>query len=175
MGENSPILLMAILDDTTLDFISSSAEQSVRLGVRLGELLLVGDLICLSGELGTGKTIFAQGIGRGWGATQGVTSPTFVLVNEYPKARDKEILYHIDCYRLNTPTDVFSAGIGDVLDSESTIMIEWPERIINMLPEDRFWLNLRYISETKRGLRFKANGDRAGQLLKDFRKSAFGV
>jgi tRNA threonylcarbamoyladenosine biosynthesis protein TsaE len=175
MGENSPNLLMAILDDTTLDFISSSTEQSIRLGVRLGELLLVGDLICLSGELGTGKTIFAQGIGRGWGASQGATSPTFVLVNEYSKGGDKEILYHIDCYRLDTPADVFTAGIGEVLDSESTIMIEWPERIINMLPDDRFWLDLRYISETKRGLRFKADGNRAIQLLNDFRKSAFGV
>ena len=166
---------MAILDDTTLDFISSSTEQSVRLGVRLGELLQVGDLICLSGELGTGKTTFAQGIGRGWGASQGVTSPTFVLVNEYPRTRGKATLYHIDCYRLDTPTDIFTAGIEELLDRDCAIMIEWPERIISLLPDDRFWLDLRFINETKRGLRFKADGDRAGQLLSDFRKSAFGV
>lgn len=166
---------MAILDDTTLDFISSSAEQSIRLGVRLGELLQIGDLICLSGELGTGKTTFAQGIGRGWGASQAVTSPTFVIVNEYSKTRGSSALYHIDCYRLDTQIDVFTAGLADVLDSANAIMIEWPERIISLLPDDRFWLDLRFINETKRGLRFKASGDRASQLLHDFRKSAFGV
>ena len=166
---------MAILDDTPLDFISSSTEQSIRLGVRLGELMLIGDLICLSGELGTGKTTIAQGIGRGWGASQDVTSPTFVLINEYTKMGGKSTLYHIDCYRLDSPTDTFTAGIEDVFDRESSIMIEWPERIISLLPEDRFWLDLRFINETKRGLRFKADGDRASQLLHDFRKSAFGV
>ena len=126
---------MAILDDTTLDFISSSTDQSIRLGVRLGELLQVGDLICLSGELGTGKTTFAQGIGRGWGAAQSITSPTFVIVNQYPRMKENAVLYHIDCYRLDSQADVFSAGLTDILDSDSAIMIEWPERIISMLPE----------------------------------------
>lgn len=166
---------MAILDDTTLDFISSGAEQTIRLGARLGELLQVGDLICLSGELGAGKTAFAQGIGRGWGATQAVTSPTFVLVNEYPKLRDRVTLYHIDCYRLDSPVDIFTSGIEELLDSDSVFMIEWPERIESLLPEDRFWLDLRFINETKRGLRFKASGERASQLLNDFRQGAFGV
>lgn len=166
---------MAILDDTTLDFISSSAEQSVRLGVRLGEMLDVGDLICLSGELGTGKTTFAQGIGRGWGAAQSITSPTFVVVNEYPRMRGREVLYHIDCYRLESQADFFSAGLTDILDSDNVIMVEWPERIISFLPENRFWIDLRFINDTKRGLRFKAYGDRAGDLLNEFRKSSFGV
>jgi tRNA threonylcarbamoyladenosine biosynthesis protein TsaE len=166
---------MAILDERTLDFISSSVEQTVRLGVRLGELLEIGDLICLSGELGTGKTAFAQGIGRGWGASRHVTSPTYTLVNEYQRLHDGRILFHIDCYRLENEADVVTAGIGDILDDGGAIMIEWPERISTYLPDDRLWLELRHVNETRRGLRIKADGSRALDLLKEFRQSAFGV
>ncbi|HET6445354.1 MAG TPA: tRNA (adenosine(37)-N6)-threonylcarbamoyltransferase complex ATPase subunit type 1 TsaE [candidate division Zixibacteria bacterium] len=166
---------MAILDERTLDFISSSVEQTVRLGVRLGELLEIGDLICLSGELGTGKTAFAQGIGRGWGASRHVTSPTYTLVKEYQRLHDGRILFHIDCYRLENEADVVTAGIADILDDGGATMIEWPERISTHLPDDRLWIELRHISETRRGLRIKADGDRALDLLKEFRQSAFGV
>jgi tRNA threonylcarbamoyladenosine biosynthesis protein TsaE len=67
---------MAILDKWTIDFVSSSVEQTLRLGVRLGELLQPGDLLCLSGELGAGKTVMARGVGRGWGTAVRITSPT---------------------------------------------------------------------------------------------------
>lgn len=166
---------MAILDEKTLDFISSSEEQTIRLGVRLGELLQVGDLICLSGELGTGKTALAQGIGRGWGAGQQVTSPSFTLVKEYPRMRDGCILFHIDCYRLENTAEIATAGLEDILDGGGAIMIEWPERIEALLPENRLWLDLRYINDTRRGLRIRAFGQRPTELLGKFRRSAFGV
>ena len=70
---------MPILNEWTLDFISNSVAQTERLGARLGQLLQVGDLICLSGELGAGKTAMARGIGRGWGTTLRVTSPYFYI------------------------------------------------------------------------------------------------
>jgi tRNA threonylcarbamoyladenosine biosynthesis protein TsaE len=166
---------MAILDERTLDFISSSVEQTVRLGVRLGELLIVGDVIGLSGELGSGKTAFAQGIGRGWGANRHVTSPTFTLVNEYQRLNDPRKLYHIDCYRLEGEADTITTGIDDILIDGGVIMIEWPERISAILPEGRLWIELRHISETRRGIRIKADGDRALELLQQFRQSAFGI
>lgn len=166
---------MAILDERTLDFISSSVEQTVRLGVRLGELLIVGDVIGLSGELGSGKTAFAQGIGRGWGANRHVTSPTFTLVNEYQRLNDPRKLYHIDCYRLEGEADTITTGIDDILIDGGVIMIEWPERISAILPEERLWIELRHISETRRGIRIKADGDRALELLQQFRQSAFGI
>ena len=166
---------MAILDEQTLDFISTSEEQTVRLGVRLGELLRVGDLICLAGELGSGKTAMAKGIGRGWGASLLVTSPSFTLVNEYPRLRDGRLLYHVDCYRLEEEGHVVTAGIDDILDFRGATMVEWPERIDDLLPEDHLWIELRYISDTRRGLRYKATGDRPAKLLRQFRQSAFGV
>jgi tRNA threonylcarbamoyladenosine biosynthesis protein TsaE len=166
---------MAILDERTLDFISSSVDQTIRLGVRLGELLEVGDLVCLSGELGSGKTAIAQGIGRGWGSSRRVTSPTFTLINEYKRLHDGCILYHIDCYRLENQADIVTAGLDSVLFDGGAVMIEWPEQIAGILPSDRLWVELRHINETRRGLRIKAFGDRALELLKQFRQSAFGV
>ena len=96
---------MPILDDRSLEFLSHSPEQTRRLGVRLGELLKDGDLICLAGDLGSGKTTLAQGIARGWGSLDPVTSPTFVLINEYRRADDTR-LYHFDAFRLSGAGEV---------------------------------------------------------------------
>jgi tRNA threonylcarbamoyladenosine biosynthesis protein TsaE len=166
---------MAILNERTLDFTSSSVEQTMRLGVRLGELLQVNDVLCLSGDLGAGKTALARGIGRGWGTALRVTSPTFTLVNEYPRSRDGRILYHIDCYRLESDMDVATVGLEDILDGAGTVMIEWPERIRPLLPPDHLWIALTYLSDTRRTLRLQGDGERAAELLKQFKKSAFGV
>lgn len=166
---------MAILDEKTLDFVSNSPEQTVRLGVRLGELLEIGDLICLSGELGSGKTTLARGIGRGWGAGRAVTSPSFTVVNHYARLSDERVLYHIDCYRLGGEAEVVTAGLEDILVDGGAIMIEWPERIESWLPEERLWVDLRYVSQTRRGLRYRATGERPTELLQQFRQSAFGV
>jgi tRNA threonylcarbamoyladenosine biosynthesis protein TsaE len=166
---------MTILDDRTFDFTSSSAAQTERLGVRLGELLKPRDVVCLSGELGAGKTLLARGVGRGWGAGARVTSPTFVLVNEYPRLRDGCILYHIDCYRLETGPQIATVGFEDIFESDGAILIEWPERIERLLPADRLWVAMVYDTPTRRRMRFSAEGPRATELLTDFKKSAFGV
>lgn len=166
---------MPILDERTLDFVSTSVAQTERLGIRLGELLEPRDVVCLSGELGAGKTALARGVGRGWGTPGRVTSPTYVLVNEYPRPGDGRILYHIDCYRLERSTDIATAGLDDILDSDAAIMIEWPENVVEMLPADRLWITLTYDSPTRRRLRLNATGPRSTILMVDFRKNAFGV
>lgn len=166
---------MAILDPWTLDFVSSSEQQTVRLGVRLGELLQPGDIVCLSGELGAGKTALARGMARGWGTNARVTSPTFVLVNQYPRLHDGRILYHLDCYRLESSADIFTAGFTDILESREAVMIEWPARIETWLPADRLWISLAYFSETRRKMHVKAQGERAQKLMEEFKKSAFGA
>ncbi len=166
---------MAILDEKTVDFISTSVEQTERLGVRLGQLLQLDDVIGLAGDLGAGKTAMARGIGRGWGTALRVTSPTFTVVNQYPRMSDGLILYHVDCYRLQSEGDVVTAGLEDVLSNDGAVMIEWPERIEKWLPQDRLTIQLRYLSETRRGMRIIASGDRSAALLKGFKRSAFGV
>ncbi len=166
---------MAILDERTLDFVSTSMAQTERLGIRLGELVEPRDVICLSGELGAGKTALARGIGRGWGTPLRVTSPTFVLVNEYPRTNDGCILYHIDCYRLERADDIDTVGFADIFDSDAAVMIEWPEHIVDLLPADRLWIAMTYDSPTRRRMRINAGGPRSTDLLIDFRKNAFGV
>ena len=166
---------MAILDERTLDFVSTSVAQTERLGIRLGELLEPRDVVCLSGELGAGKTALARGIGRGWGTPLRVTSPTYVMVNEYPRAGDGRILYHVDCYRLESAADVATVGLEDVLDADAAVIVEWPERILDLLPADRLWITLTYDTPTRRRLRISAAGERSTVLLVDFRKNAFGV
>jgi tRNA threonylcarbamoyladenosine biosynthesis protein TsaE len=166
---------MAILDERTLDFTSSSAAQTERLGLRLGELLRPGDVIALSGELGAGKTMLARGIGRGWGTAVRVTSPTYIIVNEYPRLRDGAMLYHIDGYRLEREVDVVSAGLEDIFERGGAIIVEWPERIESLLPADCLTVQLMFDTPTRRRMRFNAGGDRSTALLEDFKMSAFGV
>lgn len=167
--------LMAILDEWTLDFTSTSVEQTERLGVRLGELLQRRDVVCLEGDLGAGKTTLARGVGRGWGTALRVTSPSFTLVNEYPRYHDGLILYHVDCYRLHGRGEIATVGLDDIFNSDGAIMIEWPERIEDLVPPDRLWIKFGYVNQTRRSMRFTASGDRSAALLKAFRHSAFGV
>ena len=165
---------MAILRNDVIDFVSQSAEQTTRLGHRLGALLQPHDLVCLYGDLGAGKTAFARGVGAGWGTTLRVTSPTFTLVNEYPR-EDGTILYHLDCYRLESEADAITTGIEDILDANAAIMIEWPERVETFLPSARFNIHLRHVDITRRGLRIEAIGERFQTLLTRYRQVAFGI
>lgn len=165
---------MAILSNHMLDFMTSSAEQTMRFGTRLGELMQVGDLVCLYGDLGAGKTTLARGIGRGWGTAVRVTSPTYVIVNEYPRTRNRETLYHIDAYRLDHPADAITAGLPDILMESAAWLIEWPEKIDKLLLPNRIDISLRTVSEFKRGLRIEAHGERPQEILDTFRRSVFG-
>jgi tRNA threonylcarbamoyladenosine biosynthesis protein TsaE len=164
---------MPILDDRTLEFLSHSPEQTQRLGVRLGELTHPGDLYCLSGDLGSGKTTLAKGIARGWGAMDRVTSPTFVLINEYRRA-DTARLLHFDAYRLEGSVDAAFIGLTDLFDSNAPILVEWPERVEGLLPAKLLWIQLTWIDDSRRNLQFEARGPHYERLLRQFRKSAFG-
>ena len=166
---------MPILDKHSLDFMSHSPEQTLRFGARLGERLISGDLICLSGELGVGKTTFVIGLAQGWGALDQVTSTTFVIVNEYRRA-DGLRLWHLDCYRLSAGRDALALGFVDLLDAEGVMLIEWPERILEVLPSERLNLSLRWVpgSDSKRGFRMEALGARYEHLLAEFRRATFG-
>ncbi|MGQ0600395.1 MAG: tRNA (adenosine(37)-N6)-threonylcarbamoyltransferase complex ATPase subunit type 1 TsaE [Anaerolineales bacterium] len=164
---------MPILDQRALDFISHAPEQTVRLGMRLGELLAPGDVLCLRGELGSGKTTLVTGVARGWGALEPATSPTFVLVNEYRRADDRR-MYHFDCYRLSSGAEALALGFDDLLSTEGVMVIEWPEHIVEVLPSERLTIALRWVDDEKRGFRLDAAGGRYETLLKDFRRATFG-
>lgn len=171
MGDCVPILR-----EGELDIISHSAEQTVRLGARLGQLLQASDVLCLSGDMGAGKTVFSAGIGKGWGTKSPVTSPTFNLIHEHQRDKDKQRLFHLDCYRLEDLDAAESIGLDDILGSKrGPIIFEWPEHIEDILPTERLWIELRILEPTRRNFVFTATGPRYEELLRQFRGSAFGV
>jgi tRNA threonylcarbamoyladenosine biosynthesis protein TsaE len=152
---------------TTLELTSQSQEQTANIGFQLGRVLAGGDVICLSGDLGAGKTVLAAGIGKGWGAMEAVNSPTFVLVHEHHRRKDGQLFYHLDCYRLSSLDDAATTGVEDMLVSDDIVVIEWPERIESLLPAERLWINLENNPEDpmKRLLTFQATGSRYSTLL----------
>jgi tRNA threonylcarbamoyladenosine biosynthesis protein TsaE len=140
--------------------------QTEALGEQIGRLLQAGHILCLSGELGAGKTALARGIGRGFGALEPVTSPTFVLIHEHRRAADSLILYHLDCYRLETPDAAESLGLDDLFHSGGAAMIEWPERVVTYLPPDHLWISLEIADpDDTRLITFTAKGPHAAALL----------
>jgi tRNA threonylcarbamoyladenosine biosynthesis protein TsaE len=163
--------IVPVLDANTVDFTSSSPEQTQRMGARLGEILRPGDLICLHGDLGTGKTTLVQGMARGWGSARAARSPSFVLVHEYKRA-DGKVLYHLDAFRLK-PGERPGLEIDAALD-HGAMVVEWPERIGEILERDRVQVEMRWIDDTRRNLRFEGKGARPEEILRDFRKLAFG-
>jgi tRNA threonylcarbamoyladenosine biosynthesis protein TsaE len=167
---------MPILDEHTLDFFSHSAAQTQRFGMRLGGLLQPGDLICLEGDLGTGKTCFAQGVGQAMGVLEPITSPSFTLIAEHRPPSPAPILYHIDLYRLDAPVEeALAFGLDDYLREDGVCLIEWADRVRAVLPPERLWITLRHLADGKRSIVMEASSPRYDALLREFRKSAFGV
>lgn len=164
---------MPILDEHSLDFISRSPEQTRRIGIRLGGLLERGDLVCLQGELGAGKTTLVQGMAQGWGALDAASSPTFVLVNVYRRAGDGQF-FHMDAYRIESTLEAEELDLVNMLEG-GPLLIEWAERLQDILPPDRLWVILEHVSDEHRQLRFKASGRRYDRLVAELRQSMFGV
>ena len=130
-----------------IELISNSEAQTIQFGERLGKLLKKGDVIALSGELGSGKTYFTKGIAKGLGIPpDSVTSPSFTLVNEY---EGRYRLFHIDAYRLEKE-DFFSAGLDEYLYKDGITVMEWADRWPEILPKDTIWVRFEILDENKR-------------------------
>ena len=166
---------MPILDPHIVEFVSGSPIQTARIGERLGKLLRGGEIICLAGNLGAGKTCFAQGVGRGWGATDDLTSPTFTLIHELRRPQDQARLYHVDLYRIEREIEAWMLGLTDLMDSTASVIIEWPDRAPSLLPLERLWIQLELLDETRRRLIFRATDHVHWEVLMALRHSAFGI
>ncbi len=163
---------MPIIDENTLDYFSHSPEQTRRLGIRLGSLLQTGDIICLAGDLGAGKTTFVQGIAKGWGSLDPVSSPTFVLINVY-RRMDGVNLSHVDAYRMESAAEAEDLDMIPLMEN-GPVLIEWPERILDVLPTEHLWVSLRWLADEQRGLLFKGNGKRYQQMVQKLKKITYG-
>ncbi len=148
---------------------TDSVDATQALGERLGRLLEPGDVVALSGELGAGKTAFTQGLARGLGVTRPVTSPTFVLVNQYPLPGGRA-LHHVDCYRLaNAPLEMWDVGLSDLMSGDDIVVIEWADRIPELLPDGYLEVAFTYLDDTHRRLCLIPHGERYEALLAGLR------
>lgn len=163
---------MPILARDAFEFFSRSAEQTQRLGMRIGSLVKPGDLINLSGDLGAGKTTMVQGIAKGWGSVDQVTSPTFVIVNVY-KRPDGMQMNHLDAYRLKNAEEGVDLDIDELLDGK-TLLVEWPEHIQSALPAEYLLIKLNWMADEQRGMVITARGNRYNEMLNQFKQQVLG-
>ena len=154
--------------ETKFEIISVSADQTRDIARFIGEKLRIGDVLALSGELGSGKTCFAGGLARGLGIDEKyrITSPTFTLINEYP-GRFK--LYHFDVYRLNGYSEFEDLGYEEYFCSDGIVVIEWAEKIVKIIPADAFFISFEYLDENRRKIIIKGDKSRMKELATDIK------
>ncbi len=142
--------------------------ESVAIAIQIGRIARPGCVIALYGELGAGKTRFAQGVASGLGVTEPVTSPTFTLLNEYRHARFP--FFHVDCYRLGTDgVETFILALDEWMGEEGVVVIEWAERLQAYLPPEHLQVDIEPAGENKRWLHFTAYGRQAVELLRQLK------
>jgi len=138
--------------------ISRNPEDTFFIGRIIGESLSAGDIVALSGDLGTGKTYLTKGIARGLGVSEQyqITSPTFTLINEYP---GRLTLYHFDLYRLESFLDMINLGYEEYLFGKGVSVIEWAEKASDILPDETIFISLTYLDENRRKMVISGNDE----------------
>jgi tRNA threonylcarbamoyladenosine biosynthesis protein TsaE len=148
--------------DNEITFVTNSSAETQAVAARLADHLEAGDLLLLRGDLGAGKTTFAQGIAAGLGIHQPVTSPTFTLLQELKGGGVP--LYHFDLYRLAGPAEVFDLGFFDYLEQGGVVVVEWPERLGDSLPESWIDVELTITGEESRQVAISGHGKKHDSL-----------
>lgn len=154
-----------ILTDRSFSIITHSPAQTFQLGERLGRLLEPGDVVCLEGGLGSGKTCLTQGIGSGLGVRGTIRSPSFVLISEHPPSAAGPSLYHVDLYRIKDAGAAFALGLEDYLYGDGVTVIEWAERAAELVPAQRLWVFLAYVGQRKRSLLLEPSSEHYADIL----------
>jgi tRNA threonylcarbamoyladenosine biosynthesis protein TsaE len=145
--------------------ISRSESSTLRIGRVIGKNLKRGDILCLFGELGSGKTVLVKGIASGLGIRMfKVISPTFVLIREYLEGRFA--LYHFDLYRLKKEQDILGLGYEEYLDKDGVVVIEWADRLNYLLPKEFLKIKLSIRSDRERKIEIFPFGRHHRDLLK---------
>jgi len=149
---------------TSLTLKSRSPAETRRIGARLGRLLQAGDIVLLTGELGSGKTCLVQGIGRGLAVPDPVTSKSFVLLGEY---QGRLTLYHSDLYRLEDPLEAEDLALTEYC-AEGALVVEWADRAWEVFPPEHLLVTLEITGTRERDLTLEARGERYEGLLAAF-------
>ena len=158
------------MSDQHFQITTHSVTETQQLGHTLGAALKQGVIIALSGELGSGKTAFVQGLARGLDISEKyyITSPTFTLINEYP---GRQRLFHVDLYRIEHISELEDIGLDEVLHQDAVIAIEWADKLSGDTLSDHLSLQFKLTGEESRQIDIFAYGHQAGNLLKALPKS----
>ncbi|MBN2567873.1 MAG: tRNA (adenosine(37)-N6)-threonylcarbamoyltransferase complex ATPase subunit type 1 TsaE [Deltaproteobacteria bacterium] len=156
---------------TKVELISNNVDDTINIGVVIGRNLREGDVVALIGDLGSGKTCIAGGIARGLGVSGDfcVTSPTFTLVNEYS---GRIPFYHLDLYRLAGPEDLEDLGYEEYFFGRGVAVVEWAEKIDDIIPSDSIFIHLKHHDERKRKIAISCKGDNGREIIKKISKEA---
>lgn len=157
------------MKETNLIFKSASADETIRFGEMLGNLLVAGDVVALIGELGAGKTTLVKGIARGLGVedNRAVKSPTFSLLNKY---EGHVPVYHFDAYRLQDTREMIDIGSDEILFGNGVSIIEWADKVPGCLPEEYLRITLTSTSKNERTIEIYGCGDRYGEIINKIRR-----
>ena len=142
----------------------NNLEETNEFGIRLGENLIVGDILCLNGDLGAGKTTLSKSIGIGLGVDEYITSPTFALINQYS---GRIPVYHFDVYRLENVDELFDLGFDEYFYGGGVCIIEWADKIDKMIPKERIVIDIeKGNNPNERILKLSGDGKRLEELMK---------
>jgi len=148
-----------------MELYLEDSKATEQLGQMIGSKVEAGDVICLTGDLGAGKTLLSQGIATALGVLpEEVTSPTFTIMNIY-EGNEMEI-HHFDLYRLNRPEELEDIGFDEYCGGEGVTLIEWAELFPEQLPEEYLQIKLYHAGESRRAV-LEAKGERATMLLQE--------
>ena len=152
-----------------LTITTASQAETIQLGRKLGALLKEGDVVALVGELGSGKTWLTKGIALGLGVRPDtvITSPSFALVNEY---EGRVTLFHMDVYRLESLSELLSAGLEEYLYSQGVVVLEWADRWPEILTEQTLTVELRIINDHRRQITLSGRHSRVRELIEAIKK-----
>jgi len=150
-------------------FQTHRVSETIRIGKKIGSLLLPGDVIALVGELGTGKTQFIKGlaVGVGVGNPNYISSPSFTLINEYT---GRIPFYHIDLFRLAIEKEAEALGLEEYLGGEGIVAIEWADKIPSLLPKELLWIYIRYTGKQTRSVEIVGKGRRYEAIVEGFKE-----
>ena len=153
-----------------LRIISKSLEDTIRIGIDLSKYLSAGNIIFLTGDLGSGKTSFTKGLGRGLSVTEYITSPTYTIINEYYSGRIP--LYHFDVYRLGSSDEMLELGCDEYFFGNGITVLEWADNVSEILPEEKLWITMGAGNNfDERTITMEAYGDDYKAMLKEMKNS----
>ncbi|MBN2898357.1 MAG: tRNA (adenosine(37)-N6)-threonylcarbamoyltransferase complex ATPase subunit type 1 TsaE [Clostridia bacterium] len=138
------------------EYISTSPEATEGLGFKLGKVLLKGDIVCLSGDLGTGKTTLTKSIAEALEVHEYVTSPSYTIVNEY---EGRLPVYHFDVYRINEIEELYEIGYEEYFFGQGVTIIEWASMIMELIPDEAIKIVIERLDDTQRRFEISASED----------------